>query len=303
VLTVADAWAREARWREVGGVLAGRARGDLTVLYRLALTALMAGDRAGHAHRCRGLLGSLPPNLPVEVSGAVVELCALSRVALDDWGRPLALAEAVLRWTQEQKASSERDNVRRLWLRVRGGLLHRAGRHAEAIAALTEAMKLTPGGQGEALEWAWLALAHAATGEKGAQEALRWLKRARQAAPKKDGDKLWQAVLVEVLLNEGRRVTRRFLEVEAQERRLGSRHARKNQRVVCSPLNRELGYCHGVSRASPPPLSQVPSALHPGARTGSALPLSRSLVILLKVPSGPDRPQAYPFCGRGGSYK
>jgi hypothetical protein len=140
-------------------------------------------------------------------------LCALSPVALDDWRRPLALAGTALRWARGLKVANDGQKeqvsrIQRLCLRTWGAVLHRAGRHVEAIAALTEAMKLAPDGKGEAVEWAWLALAHAARGEKGGKEALLWLKRASQVAPKRDGDGLWEAVLLEVLLSEGQRVTR-----------------------------------------------------------------------------------------------
>ena len=48
--------------------------------------------------------------------------------------------------------------------------------------------------------------------EAPGQQALHWLKQAREAAPRRAGG-LWSAVLLEVLLDEARRATRRFQEV------------------------------------------------------------------------------------------
>jgi WD40 repeat protein/tRNA A-37 threonylcarbamoyl transferase component Bud32/tetratricopeptide (TPR) repeat protein len=212
MLTLTDVWAREDRWGEVIGALSevtkiGKA--ELGLLRRLALAQLKAGDRVGHAGLCQALLRTLPPKVRPEIAQTLAEICALSPTTLNDWGRPLALAQNALRWTEsaERKAGSEEErdwarSLRRICLRTRAAVLHRGGRHAKAISVLKEAMKLAPGGQGEAVEWAWLALAYARA-EKP-KEAQEWLNRVRQAAPKRDGDGLWEAVLVEVLIREAR---------------------------------------------------------------------------------------------------
>jgi hypothetical protein len=67
---------------------------------------------------------------------------------------------------------------------------------------LTEAMKLAPGGEGGPGEWAWLALAHAALEKAPHKEARRWLDRVRAAVPRRNGEGLWPAVLIEVLVAE-----------------------------------------------------------------------------------------------------
>ena len=98
-------------------------------------------------------------------------------------------------------------------LQTRAALLHRSGQHAGAAACLKEAMKLSPDAQGGAVEWAWLALVHAATDRAAAVEARRWLERAKAAMPRRDGVGLWDAVLIEGLLAEVRCSLSRFDEV------------------------------------------------------------------------------------------
>ena len=98
-------------------------------------------------------------------------------------------------------------SLRRKALATQGALLHRAGKHAEAVARIKEAMTLSPEGKGEAEEWVWLALAHAATEKRPFKEARGWLDKAREAAPKRDKG-LWDAVRMEVLLAEAARAVR-----------------------------------------------------------------------------------------------
>jgi hypothetical protein len=99
---------------------------------------------------------------------------------------------------------------RRSRLVTHAALLHRAGRPGEAIRRLRIAMKLSPDGQGEPLEWLWLALAHAASTKAPHPEALHWLEKAERAQPKRDGAELWDAVQWEVLLAEARRSVRLY---------------------------------------------------------------------------------------------
>src|SRR5205823_5390015 len=112
---------------------------------------------------------SLPEKANPGLAVAVLDLFALSPLALKDWSRPVALVEKAVGGVTaaEQAAKGEQQKmlraVRRSWLTTQAALLHRAGRHGDAVARLQDAMKLAPDGQGGPLEWAWLALAHAAT--------------------------------------------------------------------------------------------------------------------------------------------
>jgi WD40 repeat protein len=222
VVKVADEWARADRWREVAALLSEALKGgpaEVALLRRLALARLKGGDRKAHAALCRSLLRSLPEKVNPGLAVAVLDLCALAPGTLDDWSGPLGLVENAVRGVAaaEQAAKGEQQKmlreVRRSWLTTQAALLHRAGRHADAVARLQEAMKLAPDGQGGPLEWAWLALAHAAAEKAAGKEARRWLERARSAQPRRDGPDLWQAVLLEVLLDEVRRFEVRLTRV------------------------------------------------------------------------------------------
>ncbi len=102
----------------------------------------------------------------------------------------------------------EYHQLRRDWLTTRGALLHRAGRHADAIAELNLAIKQDPDGKGGPVQWAWLALAHAAQKKAPGKEASRWLERARAGKPSRDGAGFWEAVRVELVIAEAEQALR-----------------------------------------------------------------------------------------------
>jgi WD40 repeat protein/tRNA A-37 threonylcarbamoyl transferase component Bud32/tetratricopeptide (TPR) repeat protein len=218
IVTVADAWARDDRWREVASLLLKdlkRWTMEQAPLRQLGLAHLKAGDHLVHAVLCESLLRSIPRNRTIYLSNTVAESCAMSPTAMKDWSRPLAIIQANVRFleAEEKKAGNEAEkrhlrSLRRPSLRTHGALLYRTGRHAKAISVLTEAMKLSPDGQGEPLDWAWMGLAHAAAGKPDRKEALHWLNRARLAPMQRDGAGLWDAVLVEVLVKEAESGTR-----------------------------------------------------------------------------------------------
>jgi hypothetical protein len=221
VLTVADAWGREERWREVSGFIKKvlqSGHGDVTVVRALALAQLKRGDRAGHAELCGALLRWVPAKLQPEHTRLVVSVCVLSPEGLNDWQPLLPPIQDNLRTLERMDRGArgwekkDLQAIHRSFLRTQGAVLHRLGRHAEAIASLEQAMKQSPDGKGGPAEWTWLALAHAASEKPPGREARRWLERARQALPGRDGKPLWDVVQLEVLLDEARRATRRFLE-------------------------------------------------------------------------------------------
>jgi serine/threonine protein kinase/WD40 repeat protein len=211
-LKVADEWARQDRWADVARLL-GTAHqaepADGLLLHRLALAQLKAGDRAAHAELCKAALRDLSPQADTWRSVAIFRICSLAPAAVDNWQNPLERMERIIRRleTAESQASSEEEKkmlqgLRRELLATLAALLHRAGRSADAIQQLTRAMKLPPGGEGGPEEWVWLALAHAATEKAPGREARRCLDRARAGLPKREGEGLWQAVLLEVLVAE-----------------------------------------------------------------------------------------------------
>ena len=211
----ADLWAGENRWPEAAAVLREACMGgpaDVSLVRRLALALLKAGDRQGHAALCRSLLQSWPANVDANLIAAVLELCALSPDALPDWSGPLVLVGKAVRVVAEAEQAAKDDpsrnllrELRRSLLTTKGALLHRSGRPGRAVICCQEAMKLTGDGKGGPKEWIWLALAHAAGGKPQRKEAQGWLRQARAAAPKRDGAELWDAVLLEVLVAEAAR--------------------------------------------------------------------------------------------------
>jgi hypothetical protein len=103
--------------------------------------------------------------------------------------------------------------MRRSFLRTLAALMHRAGRNAGALARVKEAMKLVPFADGDAEDRVLLALIHARLGTDSGKEALRWLQRARERKPSRDGGELWRAVLIEVLLDEAARAIKKSAEL------------------------------------------------------------------------------------------
>jgi tetratricopeptide (TPR) repeat protein len=216
-LKAADAWAREDRWSQTARTLSAAMEHGPTspdLLRPLALAQVKAGNRVGHANLCQAVLRGLPPNIDVLVAVEAARICSLSPEAVESWRRPLALTASALVTVDQALARASGDQkkflegLRREWLTTLGASLHRAGQHAQAIERLNEAMKLAPGGEGGPVEWAWLALAHAATEKSPTRQARRWLERARTANRDRDGARFWEAVQVEVIVAETLRVLR-----------------------------------------------------------------------------------------------
>jgi hypothetical protein len=210
-LKVADEGARQDRWAEVARLLNTAHQvdpADLTSVERLALAHLKAGNRVRYVELCRAALRNLSSRGDSSEVVAVLGLCGLAPAVVENWQAPLERMERAVRGMEaaESRASGdEKDRLRGLrreWLTTWAGLLHRAGRPADAVLRLHEAMRLAPGGEGGPVEWVWLALAHAALEKAPHTEARRWLERARAGLPKRDGEGLWQAVLLEVLVTE-----------------------------------------------------------------------------------------------------
>jgi tetratricopeptide (TPR) repeat protein len=214
-LKVAEEWARQNRWAEAARLLSAAHQahpGDGSLLHRLALAHLKAGDRAAHAELCKRTLLELPPKRNAMQAVFVFRLCILSPGAVENWKelvQPLERVVGRVKADEQRVSGAERQELQKLrreWQVTLAALLHRDGRSAEAIQHLNEVIKLIPGGEEAPVEWAWLALAHAATEKAPGKGARHWLEQARAALPKRDGEGLWQAVLVEILVAEAGKV-------------------------------------------------------------------------------------------------
>jgi WD40 repeat protein len=210
-LKVAEVWGRQDRWAEVAQLLSTAHEAnptDVRLLHCLALAHLKTGDRAAHAQLCQAALRDLSPKADLSQAAAVLGICPLSPATGANWQGLLETLERIisqLETIEERVGSEEKMMVQAMWrecLATQAGALLRADRPSDALKPLQQAMKLAPGGEGGAVEWAWLALVHAASEKAPNKEARRWLNRARAAMPSRDGEGLWQAVLVEVLVAE-----------------------------------------------------------------------------------------------------
>jgi Flp pilus assembly protein TadD len=104
-----------------------------------------------------------------KVANNLAWTCALGPAALDDYGRVIAMAET---------AVASRPELNRV--NTLGAVLHRAGRHREALEQLNRAVALHGAG-GTAYDAVMLAMVHHALGDR--ERASAWLERARQPAP------------------------------------------------------------------------------------------------------------------------
>lgn len=145
-------------WQEFARLLDG----ELSMGEQLLLEA----DSGGYRSRSEEALGRIDPAKATPLAANnVAWLCALAPKAVPDYDKAVHLAEIAV-----QKAPEEE---RLAYLNTLGAILHRAGHHKEAIAALQECDKLRP----DAFNWVFLALAHHRLGQD--KEARRWLEKVR----------------------------------------------------------------------------------------------------------------------------
>ncbi|MCC2669725.1 MAG: High-affnity carbon uptake protein Hat/HatR, partial [Armatimonadetes bacterium] len=157
LLCRARALAEQAEWRSAAadyGSYVGLRRGEYLPWHYLALCRLMAGDRPGYEVSCAAMLQDLRDTPEPRHREMTAWAYALGAQSASEVETPLALTRALLQ--EHPKHPS--------YLATEAVLLHRAGRHGEAIAQLREAIRLR--GEAEPLEPLFLALAHAARGER-----------------------------------------------------------------------------------------------------------------------------------------
>jgi tetratricopeptide (TPR) repeat protein len=172
--------------------------------YLQAVACLKAGDAAGYKGARAGMAKRLPmgdPKMSHHDSNAAARAATLGPNATDDWTRTLAWTDhALARLAEIEKARPGLMELirreRHRFLSTRGAVLYRAGRFAEAVKVLREAMNLHPDAN-EFNDWLFLALAEHRLGHADAtQEAAvkaRALERNAKAGP------VWDVAEVELL--------------------------------------------------------------------------------------------------------
>jgi tetratricopeptide (TPR) repeat protein len=205
-LRLGDVWAAGGRWPQAAAVLARvnvADPPDVGTAYRQGLACLKAGDRAGHRRVCARLLEAIRTGhlrLSLAEANGVARLCALGRGAVDDWTVLDALARAVLGGLDRAPLDGDVKRwMRHSCLNTWGAVLYRAGRCAEAVDRLSEAVAVH--GEGGAVEdWLLLALAYQRLGQ--AEQARKWRDKAASALGAGDGPFSWDRAEQELLLRE-----------------------------------------------------------------------------------------------------
>ena len=152
-----------------------------------ALLWLHLGNPDRYRAACAKLLASHGDAPSPLTANAVAWQCVLGPDAVADTGAVVRLAEAAL-------AAVSADQ--KPWaLTTLGAALYRAGRSAEAVARLKEAIALGDG-QGRPQDWAFLAMAHQALGESEA--ARQWLRKLADRLPAT----FWEGVELKLLQRE-----------------------------------------------------------------------------------------------------
>jgi tetratricopeptide (TPR) repeat protein len=167
-----------------------------------ALLLLESGDRAGWRDACAALLDRFGGTIDPRAAREVARAWALAPGPAGDPAAPLRLADVAIGLDKNPfgagAADAKTDAVTTL-----GAALHRAGRPAEAIGRLEEAIR-TRGEAGSPRDWAFLSLAHHRLGH-GA-EARRWLDRLREYRPSEDLARFWDELEIRLLRSEAEAV-------------------------------------------------------------------------------------------------
>jgi eukaryotic-like serine/threonine-protein kinase len=159
----------------------------------LGLMLLASGDKAGWRSAIAALLDRCGGTINALTTNSVAWACALGPDATADPGLPVRLAETGLR-------SSGDDALNKAaFLNTLGATLYRAGRFAEAIRRLEEAIQAR-NGVGAPEDWVFLALAHHRLGDR--DEASRWLEKLREHPSSTDPAKFWSEWELRLLRSE-----------------------------------------------------------------------------------------------------
>ncbi|HUG66887.1 MAG TPA: protein kinase [Pirellulaceae bacterium] len=151
-------------------------------LYRFALLQAWRGNGDGARRTCGNLLDRFAGTADPTIAHFAAWTCSLMPEAVGNYQGSLALAATA---TGAQPENNQ-------FLNTQGAVLHRAGRHQEALDKLTELNRRmnepnAKANSSPAYTWYFLAMAHHALGQ--AEDARRWLKQANQAAEKELAEK------------------------------------------------------------------------------------------------------------------
>jgi WD40 repeat protein/tetratricopeptide (TPR) repeat protein len=165
-----------------------------------ALVLLEPDDRAGWRGACAALLARFDGTIDARAAGEVARAWALAPGPAGDPAAPLRLAEvAAAPDTGFYGDLGEKADA----VTTLGAALVRAGRPAEAIGRLEEAIRAR-GGSDSPRDWAFLALAHHRLGHR--TEARRWLDRLREHRPNEDPARFWDELEIRLLRSEAEAV-------------------------------------------------------------------------------------------------
>jgi WD40 repeat protein/serine/threonine protein kinase/tetratricopeptide (TPR) repeat protein len=163
-----QAYAELGQWDQAAADFAkaiGLKQLDIETWFQHALLRLAVGDHAGYRSACGGMLERFGPTADRQISIKLAAACLLAPEAVTQYGglvRALELAVAA------------RPNVC-VHYHSLGGMLYRAGRFAEAVPPLKEAIRLHSR-EGVVSDWLFLAMAYHRLGQ--ADEARPWLHKA-----------------------------------------------------------------------------------------------------------------------------
>jgi WD40 repeat protein/serine/threonine protein kinase/tetratricopeptide (TPR) repeat protein len=195
LMATGDAQARRGEWQTAARTFlraSERGRCDFQTWQQQAVALLKVGDREGYRKLCGRIVAWDGATDHPLVANNAAWVCSLGPDALADLSGPVALAEAVVRGTNQV-------NARAGALNTLGAILYRAGRYRDAIERLNEGIHLTKG-PGAKLDWLFLAMAHHRLGE--GDQSHKYLDMVRPGAPNTGFS--WDHNEVEVLLLEAR---------------------------------------------------------------------------------------------------
>jgi tetratricopeptide (TPR) repeat protein len=142
-----------------------------TARYRCALAQLRVSQGAAYNATCRAAVEQFRQTSDAEAAFWTAWTCSLAPNAVDDFSASVALAERAVK--NDSKSVG--------YLSTLGAILHRAGKHEEAIRRLEEADRLirhpnSESSHSPAYTWFFLAMAHEAAGRH--DEAKKWFDKA-----------------------------------------------------------------------------------------------------------------------------
>jgi tetratricopeptide (TPR) repeat protein len=209
LVPLAEETAARGRW-SLAAALFARAndRGGLDLLDAChhALCCLKAGDEDGYRRICASLTQDVRTGGPmseVSLKGDIANILTLLRVcllradAIPDWQPLLKVSEDVLAVLMRESSSATKNQLANAsldWLTVRGAVLCREGRYADAITSLGQCVNQKPNPL-QYVAQIFLAFSHLRLGQEG--EARRWINEVH--ATEADAQFSWEALEIELL--------------------------------------------------------------------------------------------------------